>query len=304
MIDVALAGTGGMAPLPGRFLTALLTRINGQMLLIDCGEGTQITLKELGWGFKNLGCICFTHFHADHTAGLPGLLLTIGNAGREEPVTIVGPAGIRRIALSLLAIAPELPFSIQFVEIPSRTPFSIEMDQFRLSALPLRHGLDCFGYCLQMDRVGKFSAEAALALGLPKPLWGRLQRLETVEYEGKTYRPDMVLGPPRRGLKVAYITDTRPTPTIPDFVRGADLFVCEGLYGDDELLNKARDHRHMIFSEAATLAREGQVSELWLTHFSPAMPFPDQFRGNAARIFPNVKIGRDRLCKTLVFEEE
>jgi ribonuclease Z len=303
MMDIALAGTGGMAPLPGRFLTAMLARINGRMILIDCGEGTQITLKELGWGFKNLGCICFTHFHADHTTGLPGLLLTIGNAGRTEPVTILGPAGISRVAAGLCVVVRDLPFQLEFIEMPPRLPFSVTLHDVRISALPLRHGAVCFGYTLELDRIGKFDLDKALSLGLPKPLWGRLQHGEDVEYNGKTYTPGMVLGPPRKGLKAAYITDTRPAPAIPGFIRGSDLFICEGLYGDDDLLEKAKDHRHMIFSEAAALARDGQVGELWLTHFSPAMPVPELFRENAARVFDNVIIGRDRMVKTLLFDE-
>ena len=112
MLDVCLLGTGGMMPLPGRRLTALMTRYNGSSLLIDCGEGTQVAIKEKGWTFKPIDAICFTHYHADHISGLPGLLLTMGNTDRREPLTMIGPKGLERVVTALRTIAPELPFQV------------------------------------------------------------------------------------------------------------------------------------------------------------------------------------------------
>ena len=117
MLDVCLLGTGGMMPLPGRRLTALMTRYNGSSLLIDCGEGTQVAIKEKGWTFKPIDAICFTHYHADHISGLPGLLLTMGNTDRREPLTMIGPKGLERVVNSLRVICPELPFPIVFHEV-------------------------------------------------------------------------------------------------------------------------------------------------------------------------------------------
>ena len=305
MIDIALIGTGGMIPLHNRFLTSMAARLNGSILLIDCGEGTQVTMRQLGWGFKNLDYICITHFHADHTAGLPGLLLTVGNSGRTEPLTIIGVEGIREIVRNLRAIAPELPFEINFIEIPAAavgTQYSFSLGQYNISSLMLDHRINCAGYTLSIDRAGKFNAEKAARLEIPVKLWSRLQKGETLEHSGKTYTPDMVTGPARKGIKVAYITDTRPIDSIPDFISGSDLFICEGLYGDDEKKEKAAEHKHMVFSEAANLAKKGGVKELWLTHYSPALISPDV--SGILDIFPNAKAGYDRMTTTILFEND
>ena len=303
MIDIALIGTGGMVPLPNRFLTGMMARLNGSMLLIDCGEGAQVTIKQLGWGYKNLDYICFTHFHADHIAGLPGLLLTVGNSDRTEPLTIIGPKGIGRIVSSLCVIAPELPFDIKFIELEFiKGITSMTLGEYELSALSLNHRMVCAGYSINLSRAGKFDPESARSQSIPLKFWNKLQKGETVENDGKIYTPDMVLGPERKGLKISYITDTRPTEKIPGFIMNSDLFICEGLYGDDEKQEKAASHKHMVFSEAALLAKQGNVGELWLTHFSPAMTNPEEFLKSAGNIFKNTRVGFDRMMKTLHFE--
>ena len=146
MLDVCLLGTGGMMPMPNRFLTAMLARLNGRLLLVDCGEGTQVTMKLLGWGFKAIDVICFTHFHADHISGLPGILLTIGNAGRTEPLTLIGPPGLSYVVEGLKRIAPELPFSLQYVELKEETPNPIEINGFRISYALADHLIRCYAY--------------------------------------------------------------------------------------------------------------------------------------------------------------
>ena len=306
MMDVTLLGTGGMMPLPNRYLTSLLTRVDGRMLLIDCGEGTQVTLKQTGFGYKNLDAICFTHYHADHVTGLPGLLLAVAATGREEPVTFFGPPGLKRVVESICVVARELPFPLRFCELPASgaSELFVENTDYVLHALPLDHACTCFAYTVEFRRLGRFDVTRAEALGLPKPLWGKLQREETVEFEGKTYTSDMVLGPTRKGIKVSYCTDTRPVPGLPAFVSDADLFICEGMYGDPEKADNAARHKHMTYAEAAQIALAGNVKKLWLTHYSPAMTNPKEFLHVARDIFPNTTAGFDRISETIMFEED
>ena len=229
MIDVCLLGTGGMMPLPYRYLTSLMTRIEGHQLLIDCGEGTQIAAKKAGWSTYPVDVICFTHYHADHISGLPGFLLSMGNADRTEPLTLIGPKGLERVVSALRVIAPELPFEIRFRELTEKRE-TIDLGFVTLEAFRVNHNLTCYGYSLVLRRAGKFDAERAKELGLPVQLWGRLQKGETVEYEGAVYTPDMVMGAERRGIKLTYCTDTRPSSGVSAAAAGADLFICEGMY--------------------------------------------------------------------------
>lgn len=302
MLDVCLLGTGGMMPLPYRWLTSLMVRYNGSSLLIDCGEGTQIAIKEKGWGFKAIDVICFTHYHGDHVSGLPGLLLTMGNADRTEPLTIVGPKGLERVVGALRVIAPELPFPIRYREI-TEPEQSFEMNGYRLKAFRVNHNVLCYGYTLEIDRVGRFDVDRANAAGIPQRYWGMLQKGETVDVDGSTYTPDMVLGPARKGLKIAYCTDTRPTDSIRNNAAGADLFVCEGMYGEKDKLKKAKEYKHMTFYEAAELAKKAHVAELWLTHYSPSLTWPEDYMNEVRKIFPNAIAGKDGKSVDLQYEE-
>ena len=297
MLDVCLLGTGGMMPLPYRWLTSLMVRYNGSSLLIDCGEGTQIAIKEKGWSFKPIDVICFTHYHGDHISGLPGLLLTMGNADRTEPLTLIGPKGLERVVNALRVIAPELPFPIKCIEIrePEET---FEMNGYRLKAFRVNHNVLCYGYTMEVDRAGKFDVERAKEAEIPQKYWGILQKGEMVEYEDRVLTPDMVLGPARKGLKITYCTDTRPTDSIKN---NADLFICEGMYGEKDKQKKAREYKHMTFYEAAELARDAKVRELWLTHYSPSLTKPEEYMDDVREIFPAAVAAKDRRSVELVF---
>ena len=302
MLDVCLLGTGGMMPLPYRWLTSLMVRYNGKSILIDCGEGTQIAMKEKGWSPKPIDIICFTHFHADHISGLPGMLLTMGNAERTEPLLLIGPKGLTKVVNSLRVIAPELPFEIHCQELtePRQT---LSFEGFHIDAYKVNHNVICYGYNIVVERIGKFDAQKATELGIPRPLWNRLQKGEQIEQGGKVYTPDMVLGSPRKGLKVTYCTDTRPTESIERNAVGADLFICEGMYGEPEKKQKAKEYKHMTFYEAAELAKKAQVKEMWLTHYSPSLTRPEEYMPEVRRIFPNAIAARDGRSVDLVFEE-
>lgn len=300
MLDVCLLGTGGMMPLPYRWLTALMVRYNGSSVLIDCGEGTQIAIKEKGWSFKPIDVICFTHYHGDHISGLPGLLLTMGNADRTEPLILIGPKGLERVANALRVIAPELPFPVKYIEITEQEQ-TFEMNGYRLKAFRVNHNVLCYGYTMEIDRAGKFDVDRARAAGIPQRYWGILQNGQNVEEDGTVYTPDMVLGPPRKGIKVAYCTDTRPTDSIRENAAASDLFICEGMYGEKDKLKKAKEYKHMTFYEAAQLAKDAQVKEMWLTHYSPSLTRPEEYMDEVRAIFPNAVAAKDRRTIELTF---
>jgi ribonuclease Z len=292
-----------MMPLPYRWLTSLMARYNGVSILIDCGEGTQVAMKEKGWSPKPIDIMCFTHYHADHISGLPGMLLTMGNAEKTTPLTIIGPKGLARVVNALRVVAPELPFEIKYIEI-NENEQSFDFDGFRIEAFRVNHNVICYGYNIIIDRKGRFNLENALALGLERKYWGVLQRGETVELEGKTYTPDMVMGEARKGLKVTYCTDTRPTEAIIKNAKNADLFICEGMYGEPDKKDKAKEYKHMTFYEAADLAVKADVTKMWLTHYSPSLTRPEEYKKEVRAIFPQTYIAKDGWSEELKFEDE
>lgn len=306
MIDVCLLGTGGMMPLPNRYLTSLLVRYNGKCILIDSGEATQIAMKKKGISAKPIDVICFTHYHADHISGLPGLLLTMGNAERTEPLLMVGPKGLERVVNSLRVIAPELPFKINFMELnEDEKEFSLEeFPEFTIKAFKVNHNITCYGYTMELKRQGKFNVEAAMAAGIDRQYWNKLQKGNTIELEdGRVFTPDMVLGETRKGLKLTYTTDSRPTESIVENAKDSDLFICEGMYGEPDKIAKAKEYKHMTFYEAAKMASRAGVKELWLTHYSPSLVNPAEYLPETKKIFQNVVAAKDGRSVTLKFEE-
>lgn len=271
--------------------------------MIDCGEGTQVAVKAKGWSFKPIDVICFTHYHADHISGLPGMLLTMGNAERTEPLTLIGPKGLERVVHSLRTIAPELPFPIICKEIQGQEE-TFFINGYEITAFRVNHNVTCYGYTVEIHRGGKFSVEQAKANEIPLKFWNPLQKGETIEADGKVYTPDMVLGPARKGLKVTYCTDSRPTVSMEEHAKESDLLICEGMYGEPEKDAKAREYKHMTMKEAAKLAKKAQVKEMWLTHFSPSLVHPEEYMDGVREIFPNSYVGKDGKSVDLLFEEE
>ena len=306
MIDVCLLGTGGMMPLPYRYLTSLMLRYNGKGIMVDCGEGTQVALRKKGWSPKPIDLMLFTHYHADHISGLPGMLLTMGNAERTEPLLMIGPKGLSRVVNSLGVIAPEIPFEIQFLELTEREQeITLPGDKdFHIHAFRVNHNVTCYGYAFSLDRAGRFDAARAKEQNIPVRLWSRLQKGETIETEDGVFTPDMVLGPPRKGLKLVYTTDTRPCDNIVKYAAGADLLICEGMYGEPDKIAKAREHKHMTFVEAAAIAKKAAPAQMWLTHYSHSLNRPEEFMPDVRKIFPQSYPGKDGKTITLTFDNE
>ena len=211
MLDVCLLGTSGMMPLPGRWLTALMTRYNGSSLLIDCGEGTQIAIKEKGWSVHDIDIICITHFHGDHISGLPGLLLSMGNSERTKPVYMIGPKGLKRVVDSLRVIAPELPFELKFIEL-NEAEKEIELAGYIIRGFHVRHNIPCYGYSLLIKWEADLWLKRWKKPGAPKILES-FTKGETIEEDGK-YTPGYGTGPERKGIKLTYCTDTRPVAIV------------------------------------------------------------------------------------------
>ncbi len=317
MLSVTILGTGGGMPIPERFLSSVVLKFMGRNILFDCGEGTQVAIRKFKTGFKVLDVICLTHGHGDHIFGLPGLLSTLANSERTEPVSIIGPTGIKKIINGMTAAVNKLPYSVQIKEVSCDTlPLIMGSERLEivedsdlggkkpdliLSTLPLEHRVACIGYKLYVPRQPEFIPAKARAKNIPLNFWSSLQRGETIVAGEKVYRPDMVLGKERKGLKFSFITDSRPNDEIASFINNSDLLICEGTYASDEDLDKAIERKHMTFREAATLASYGKVKELWLTHYSPSIDKPSIFLENATSVFENTITAYDGLKKILSF---
>lgn len=305
MLDLTLLGCGGNMPMPNRYLSSLFINYKGRKILIDCGEGTQVSMRMKNCGFKTIDLICITHLHGDHIIGLIGLLSTIGNSSRTEDLTIIGPRGITEAINAIKVLVEYLPYNLNIIENPTGT-FSLNntlLKELEITTLDLEHSTECLGYSLYFKRSPKFNIEKATRNHVPKLLWQKLQNGKNIFYDDKEYSPDMVLGDDRKGIKISFVTDTRPVFSIPEFIQDSDLFVCEGMYGDDMDISKAVKNKHMTFREAANLARLGNVNQLLLTHFSPSLDNPYFFLENATSVFENTIVGEDRLELSLNFKD-
>lgn len=290
-------------PLPRRWLSSLLVRVGGDVILFDCGEGTQIAWRATGWSFRRLSTICISHTHSDHIAGLPGLLHTVANTGRTEPIAILGPVGLAAVVQGLRVIAPELPYQVHVRELASGDTFPLP-DGVEGTCVAGEHALPVLAYRLDLHRRRRFQADRARTLAVPTNLWRKLQDGQPVTLDGRVIGPDDVMGPPRPGISVAYVTDTRPTAAIARLISGVTLLVCEGTYGDNAHAENAVRNQHMTFREAATMARDADVQQLWITHFSPGVDDPQAFTGNAREVFPAAVIGYDGMTASLAFPNQ
>lgn len=304
MPEICLLGTGGMMPLKNRWLTSLYYEYEGNSVLIDCGEGTQIALAESGAKISRINMLLITHTHADHVSGLPGFLLSLGNASRTEPLEICLPEGKIPIIRNLMSICDRLPFEVVFRELPLKEHTSFIADSISelvtIESMPVRHSTACLGYAITLNRRQEFQPDRAKELGVPVQLWRKLHSGETVTLDdGREITPDMVTLANRKPIRVTYVTDTLPFPAIADFAAGSRLFICEGMYGDADKKQSMNEKGHMLMQDACRLAAKAGAERLWLTHYSPAEMAPQRFTSELLKLFPNVTVTTDGTWVTI-----
>ncbi|HDQ14616.1 MAG TPA: ribonuclease Z [Sediminispirochaeta sp.] len=307
-MELFILGTGGMMPLPNRFLTSVLLRREGDLFLFDCGEGTQVSLRKLNLRWKKINVIFISHTHADHVTGLPGILMLSSQVDREEPLYIFGPPKIKEyVEESRRVLDMYINYEIIVNEIHEAGTI-FQGDGFRVEAFWLQHTKPCLGYSLIEDsRPGVFHPEKAVALGVPKgPLWAQLQRGDFVELEdGRRVSSSDVMGPPRPGRKFSFITDTSYFPEIAQSVTDSDFLVCEGMFRA-ELEESAREKKHLTSVQAARIARDaGGVKRMGLIHYSPRYTKGElkQLLKEARAIFPDTVLTQDGQCIELTYRE-
>ena len=310
-MEVFVLGTGGMMPLPGRHLTSVLLRREGELFLFDCGEGTQVSLRALNLRWKRITAIFISHTHADHVTGLPGMLMLSSQVDREEPLYIIGPPRTREyveMSRNVLEMYINFEIIVHEIEDPRQAGEVFGGDGFTIRSFPLYHTRDCVGYSLTEDeRPGVFHPEHAMELGVPRgPLWSQLQQGNAVTLEdGSVVESQQVMGAPRPGRKFSYVTDSLRHRSIEQEITGSDLLICEGMF-EKSLQDASHEKRHMTAHDAGVLARRaGGVKQMGLIHYSPRYTKKDlkRLEQEAKEEFPNSFLTRDRQTIEIPYSE-
>ncbi len=303
MIRVTFLGTAASRPTVGRNVSSLAIARAGELLLFDCGEGTQRQMMRYGTGFA-LHDIFFTHMHADHFLGVIGLLRTMGLQGREEPMRLWCPEGGKEILNEAVHLGVErVPFDIQINQVEPDQ--SIARNGYDVVAFKVSHGTRSLGFALvERERLGRFDVERARALGVPEgPLFGKLHRGQPVEVAGRLITPGDVVGPSRAGRRIVYSGDTRPCRATLEHSRAADLLIHDATFGDEEA-ERARETGHSTAREAADIARKAGALRLALTHVSSR--YADDPRGlerEAREVFPHAFVAYDGMHLEIPFQD-
>ena len=303
MIRVIFLGTAASRPTVGRNVTSLLIAREGELLMFDCGEGTQRQMMRYATGFT-INDIFFTHMHADHFLGVIGLLRTMGLQGRTETMRLYGPEGAREILHEAVHLGVErVPFGIEIIEL--QPDAVLRRDGYDMVAYRTQHGIRSLGYALiEHERLGRFDVQRARELGVPEgPLFGKLHRGETIEFDGRRVEPADVVGPPRPGRKVVYTGDSRPCKRTIDIARDADLLIHDATFGEDEA-ERAAQTGHATAREAADVARKCGALRLALTHISSR--YADDPRGlerEARHVFKESFVAQDGMQIEVPFRD-
>lgn len=271
MLEIFINGTSGTYPLPSRALCSIALRFNGKILLLDTGEGTQLSYLKSGWGFRDIGAIFLSHAHADHTSGLVGILLQIKNSGRNDPIFVFAPKEVEIIVKSSLTIcACNLHFQVIFVPIDEG---EIHLwNDLSLTFLTLEHHPTSYGIKISTNRKPLFDPEKAQSLQIPQYFWKRLHNGEIISFEGKVYHPEQVVSRQKTNLNFCYIPDTKFTalPSVKQFTKGSDLAILECMYPTKDELRNQSDKFHTSLPHILESSIESSVKKLGLIHFSPA----------------------------------
>jgi ribonuclease Z len=294
-LRIIFLGTSASIPTNDRSLPSIVIQREGDILMFDCGEGTQRQMIRAGIGLNRKMKVFITHMHGDHVLGLPGMIQTMSLLGREKNLQIYGPEGIKAFIDAIISTVKFwLGFPIEVYEIGEEHPACRE-ESYEVHSVQAEHSIPSLAYALiEKPRPGRFHPEKAMELGVPKgPLWSMLQKGMNIKLpNGRTVRPEDVLGPPRPGRKIVYSGDTRPSDRIVELAKGADVLIHEATFSD-EMVDRAKEDGHSTPSEAAGVALKASVKLLILTHISARYSDPKILLEEAKRIFPNVYVPND-----------
>lgn len=298
MTKVTLLGTSGMLPLKDRFMTSAYIEHDGHAILVDCGEATQIAMRQFGVKMNKIDAIMLTHEHGDHTLGLPGLLLSMGSGGRVAPVDLFYPQAAEMAVKGLLCSCPTPGFALRLNPLPDGEAAGFAYptvdENLTVSTIVLQHSTVCLGYRFRFDKKPAFQPSKAKKLNIPVHFYKTLHGGQSVTLpDGRIIAPEQVLGPPKSPTVIVSVTDSIPLPTIAAFAQNADLFICEGMYGDKGMKQAMDEKGHMLMQDACKIAKEANVKTLFLTHYSPANVEPWEYEEELRAIFPNVIISHD-----------
>jgi len=293
-LSIIFLGTGGSWPTVKRNVTSVAVKRGSEVILFDCGEGTQRQFQKSKLSYMQICNVFITHFHGDHFLGLPGLIQTMQLNDREKPLHIYGPKGMKKLASQLVSLGYFRP-SYKVVAREVNDGDVLEFHGYVIRVLRVRHNVPALAYCLEeKERPGKFNKLKALELGIPEgPLFSKLQRGQSIILDnGQKITSDMILGSPRKGRKIVISGDTKPYEKIIEFSKDADVLIHEATF-DSELEDIAVDYGHTTAAQAATIAKKSQVERLFLNHISPRYLNHQVLEDDARKVFKNSFVPKD-----------
>jgi ribonuclease Z len=293
-LSLVFLGTGGSWPTVKRNVSSLAIKRGSEILLFDCGEGTQRQLQKSTLSYMQITKVFITHFHGDHFLGLPGLIQTMQLNDRDAPLHLYGPRGMEKLTGQLLTLGYFRP-SYEIIAHEVNSGDELQFDGYVVRVLKARHTIPTMSYCLEeQNRPGRFNKAKALDLGIPEgPLFSKLQKGHTVTLSsGRKISPDLILGPARKGRKIVVSGDTVPYEEMVAFAHHADVLVHEATF-DSELQDLSREYGHTTAHQAAEIAKEAEVEKLCLTHISPRYLDHRVLENDARTIFTHSYVPRD-----------